>query len=177
VGLSLLQLDATEKVTFVEEDPAAVEAARANLEANGWARRGDVVRADVARLPPASADLVVCNPPYFAPGRGRLPKRPANARARSGDLGPFVQAARRLLGRRARACLVYPARELGALWVALAEAGLVPKRLRAVHANAKALARVVLVEACVGKPGGLLVEPPLIERGRSGYTREMRTLL
>jgi tRNA1Val (adenine37-N6)-methyltransferase len=177
VGLCLLSLDAAEHVVFVDVDEASCEAARNNLETNGWDERGEVLQADVARLSHAAVDLVVCNPPYVAPGRGRVPKRLATARARSGELAPFARATRRLLGRRARACFVYPAQELGALWLALTGAGLIPKRLRAVHTEANAPARVVLVEAGPGKPGGLSVEPPLIERNAGGYSSEMMLLL
>jgi tRNA1Val (adenine37-N6)-methyltransferase len=177
VGLSLLFFDRAEKVILVDIDRAATEAARANLVENGWTERGAVVHADVARLPRGAAELVVCNPPYVAPGRGRLPKHPATARARSGELASFTRAARALLGKRARACFVYPARELGALWVALHASGLVPKRLRAVHADAASPARIVLVEACAAKPGGLAVEPPLVERDAGGYTAEMRAIV
>jgi tRNA1Val (adenine37-N6)-methyltransferase len=177
VALCLLFFDAAEKVVLVESDEDAAEAARANLVSNGWGARGKVIQTDVAELARASADLVVCNPPYVAPGRGRPAKGSANARARSGDLCEFTRAARLVLGKRARACFVYPARELGALWAALEASGLVPKRLRAVHADAVSPARVVLVEACAAKPGGLFIEPPLIEREGEGYTAEMRDLL
>jgi tRNA1Val (adenine37-N6)-methyltransferase len=179
VGLSLLHWDAAERVVFVDVDGVASDASRTNLEANGWASRGQVVCADVRDLPEPSsaADLVVCNPPYVAPGRGRLPSRPEIARARSGDLAHFARAARRVLGRRARACFVYPSHELGALWSTLSEAGLVPKRLRAVHTDERTAARVVLIEAHPGKPGGLVISPPLFERDSKGYTREVGELL
>ena len=38
-------------------------------------------------------------------------------------------------------------------------------------------ARIVMVEACPGKPGGLLVLPPLFERDAKGYTPEVASLL
>jgi tRNA1(Val) A37 N6-methylase TrmN6 len=179
VALSLLFWDAAERVVLVEVDPVAGEAARANLEANGWASRGAVVSKDVRDLAEhiGGADLVVCNPPFVAPGHGRVPSRPERALARSGALAHFTAASRRALGRRARACFVYPAHDLGALWGALAEAGLVPKRLRAVHADEKTPARVLMVEACPGKPGGLVILPPLFERDANGYTREVARLL
>jgi tRNA1Val (adenine37-N6)-methyltransferase len=163
----------------VEVDPVAADAARTNLEANGWAGRGDVVSADVRDLARRveAADLVVCNPPFVSPGHGRLPTRPERALARCGELAHFTAASRRVLGRRARACFVYPAHDLGALWSSLAGAGLVPKRLRAVHADEKTPARVVLVEACPGKPGGLAILPPLVERDEGGYTLEVKDLL
>jgi tRNA1Val (adenine37-N6)-methyltransferase len=177
VGLSLLHFDATERVVLVEIDPVASDAARRNLEANGWEGRGMVVSCDARHIPTTGADLVVCNPPYVAPGRGRLPSRPEIARARSGELSLFARAARGAIGRRARVCFVYPARELTSLWNALRDTGLEPKRLRAVHADRHVAARVVLVEARPGKSGGLAIEPPLVERDPGGYTAELRTLL
>jgi tRNA1Val (adenine37-N6)-methyltransferase len=152
--------------------------ARRNLDANGWTGRGEVVRGDVcdvARSRRGEANLVVCNPPYIAPGRGRVPA--AEARARCGDLGIFVEAARQLAGRAARVCFVYPASELRSLMETLAAEGLHCKRMRFVHASPATAARVVLVEAKAGKPGGLHVLPPLVERSARGYTPEMETLL
>jgi tRNA1Val (adenine37-N6)-methyltransferase len=179
VALSLLQFDAAERVVMVEIDETPSEAARTNLFANGWAERGEVVQTDVRDLEPGAyrADLVVCNPPYVAPGRGRVSESGARARARNGDLGVFVRAARNVLGRRARACFVYPAHELGALWCALTAAGLEPKRLRTVHATDSSPARVVLVEARPAKPGGLVLEAPLVERSGGHYSSEVLAML
>ncbi len=177
VGLSLLRLGAAGRVVFVEVDEGAAAIAERNLEANGWADRGEVVHADVsevARSRRGEASLVVCNPPYVAPGRGCV--APSQARARSGDVGAFVAAARQVAGRKARVCFVYPAQELGALLGTMAEAGLHAKRMRMVHATATAPARVVLVEARAGRAGGLLVGPPFVERDDGGYTEEMKAV-
>ena len=178
VGLGLLHLGAAEHVTFVEIDPALGALAQGNLEANGWSDRGRVVVADVARAGAAgSADLVVCNPPYVAPGRGRAPS-PARARARAGPLDAFLDAARRLAGRRARVCFVYPANESTTLLESLRRRGLEPKRLRAVHGRPSDQARVVLVECAAGRPGGLAIEPPLVETEPSGRpSDEIATLV
>lgn len=171
VGLSLLHLGAAERVTMVEVDGALAKLAQANACANGWESRIDVVHADVGdtdSLPMGAADLVVCNPPYVTPGRGRAPA-PARARARSGPLDVFLDAARRLAGRRARVCFVYPAIEATTLLTELRKRGLEPKRLRAVHGAPRRnvdRARVVLVEAVAGKPGGLVIEPPYFETPR-----------
>ncbi len=165
VGLTLLHLDAAEHVTLLEIDPALAKLARENAKANGWSERIHVVRADVtdvAAVPPGAADLVVCNPPYIEPGRGRAPAA-ASARARSGPLAVFLDAARRLAGRRARICLIYPAIEATTLLLELRARGLEPKRLRAVHGRAEDQARVVLVESAAGRPGGLVIEAPLVE--------------
>jgi tRNA1Val (adenine37-N6)-methyltransferase len=171
VGLSLLHLGAAEHVTMIEVDGALAKLARANARANGWESRIEVVHADVGdadRVPAGAADLVVCNPPYITPGRGRAPA-PPRARARSGPLDVFLDAARRLAGRRARVCFVYPAIEATTLLTELRARGLEPKRLRAVHGAPRKnvdRARVVLVEAVAGKPGGLVIEPPLFETKR-----------
>jgi tRNA1Val (adenine37-N6)-methyltransferase len=178
VGLSLLRLGAAKRVVFVEIDESPAAMARRNLDANGWTERGEVLRGDVrdvARSRQGEASLVVCNPPYVAPGRGRV--SPAQARARCGELSTFVEAARQVAGRKARVCFVYPAQELGALLSTLAAEGLHAKRLRFVHGTPEAPARVALVEAQAARAGGLQVLPPLVERGARGYTPEMQALL
>ena len=178
VGLTLLRLGAARHVVFVEIDDVTSAMARRNLEANGWADSGEVVRGDVrdiARLRRGEAQLVVCNPPYTAPGHGRVSA--VEDTARCGDLGAFVRAARQLAGRRARVCFVYRAHESAALLATLAAEGLHGKRMRFVHGTQQAPARIVLVEAHAGRPGGLFVLPPLIEREAGEYTPEMEDLL
>lgn len=178
VGLALLRFGAARQVVLVEIDEQPAAMARRNLDVNGWADRGEVVRGDVrdvARSRRGEASLVVCNPPYSSPGRGQV--RPAEATARCGELGGFVHAARQVAGKRARVCFVYRAQELGALLATFADEGLHAKRMRFVHGTADAPARVVLVEALAGRPGGLAVLPPLVERDAHGYTAEMESLL
>jgi tRNA1Val (adenine37-N6)-methyltransferase len=178
VGLALLRFGAAKRVVFVEIDEQPAAMARRNLDANGWSELGEVVRGDVsavARSRRGEATLVVCNPPYTTPGRGQV--RVSEARARCGDLEAFVHAARQVAGKRARVCFVYRAQELGTLLASLAKEGLHAKRMRFVHSTRSAQARVVLVEARAGRPGGLYVMPALVEREESGYTREMESLL
>jgi tRNA1(Val) A37 N6-methylase TrmN6 len=178
VGLALLRLGSARRVVFVEVHEPAATMAQCNLDANGWTERGEVLRADVrevGRARAGAATLIVCNPPYLSPGRGRV--SPSQAHARIGKLVDFVKAARQLAGRRARACFIYPAQELATLLSTLADRGLHPKRLRLVHATPEAPARVALVEGVAGRAGGLVAIPPLVERAAHGYTPEMRALL
>lgn len=166
VGLSLVHFNATEHVTMVEIDAFLAGLANLNRAKNNWQERISVICADVSDLSSAaagSADLVVCNPPYIVEGRGRPPSA-ARARARSGSLAIFLDFARHLAGRRARVCFVYPASETTTLLMEFRQRGLEPKRLRPVHSHAQSVrARVVLVEATAGKPGGLHVEPPIFD--------------
>lgn len=178
IGLALAKFGLAEQVHLVENDPMLAGLAEAN------ARRNEVLSAtvhplDVAKLPTrygGEASLVVCNPPYGMVGRGR-PARDTRKSARAGDLGPFVRAARALLGHRGRVCFVYPANSLLHLFETLAKAGLAVKSVRAVHATRETRARILLVEAKAAKPGGTEVLPPLFERECGTYTKEMQNML
>jgi tRNA1Val (adenine37-N6)-methyltransferase len=178
VGLCLLYRDRATKVILLDRDAALCRLAIKNLDANGWQDRGQAHVADVTRVaavPERAADLVVCNPPYVVPGRGRVPAIAPGARM--GDLDGFIVAARHALAARGRACFIYPAVELITLAGALRQRGLEPKRLRMVHADAGQPARVALVEAAPGKPGGLIVEPPLFERDGPRPSQALEALL
>lgn len=177
VGLSLLHLGAAERVTMVEIDAGLARLAEVNAAENGWTERALVQNADVRALPPElGADLIVCNPPYVPPGRGRPPREAVRA-AKYGELAVFVDAARAAAGRRARVAFVYPANEATTLLTELRRVGLEPKRLRAVHGRAEDAARVVLVEAVPGKPGGLAIEPPFVETEGGRRSAELAALL
>jgi tRNA1Val (adenine37-N6)-methyltransferase len=108
VGLSLLHAGRAERLTLVDIDSDLIALAARNIEENGLVHRAEIIHADVTKLRGPSADLVVCNPPYVEPGRGRAPSASV-ARAKQGSLAAFLDCARRVMGRRARACFVYPA--------------------------------------------------------------------
>lgn len=172
IGLALAHVSATARVVLVEKDPELAELARANLADNtlsGEVETRDLERHGLPRALAQRAELVVCNPPFY-PAAAGTPSTRALA-ARNGELSPFVRAARlALAGPRARAVFCYPAAALAELLASAREASLVPKRLRLVHARADATARLALVELRVAKPGGLVIEPPLVE-WQSGRTR------
>jgi tRNA1Val (adenine37-N6)-methyltransferase len=159
-------------VALVELQPALATMAAENLADNGLASRGQVHVGDlaeglgrVAAELVGRADLVVANPPYVAEQRdgGRAAHNPSRAIARTGALAPFLDAASAALGVRGRACFVYPAASLTELLDGLRARRLEPKRLRLVHGRVGRPARVALVEACRGRPGGLVIESPLVE--------------
>jgi tRNA1Val (adenine37-N6)-methyltransferase len=172
VSLLLQHHGSAQSLVLVERERSLAELARQNLERAG--ADAQVLTRDLALegLPPeltGSIDLVVSNPPYFVEGQHRGAKNAAQRRARLGGLEPFVDgAARALDGPRGRAVFVYPARSLTELLTRAHTVGLVPKRLRLVHAFLDRPARVALVELRKAQPGGLVVEPPLIEWERPG---------
>jgi tRNA1Val (adenine37-N6)-methyltransferase len=168
------------KLVLIEKDAELAELARENLERAG--ANGEVISRDLALGLPAELvgrlDLVVCNPPYFVEGEHRAAKANGRRAARQGGLEPFLaSAARALNGSRGRAVFVYPARSLTELLTQARETGLVPKRLRLVHPFVERPARVALVELRNARPGGLVVEPPLVEWERPGRaSRELASI-
>jgi tRNA1(Val) A37 N6-methylase TrmN6 len=182
VALSLLYLGGAKKVALVEREAPLLRLARRNLTRNAWEDRAEVFEGDVSH-PLASfapdlvhaAELVVSNPPYTSPGRDGRPPQGAAARARAssrhGELRPFLRSAAEALGRRSRACFVYPANDLVDFLAFAREVKLEPKRLRFVHGREDRPARVALIELAFGRPGGLSVAPALVEtdgQGRKG---------
>jgi tRNA1Val (adenine37-N6)-methyltransferase len=162
----MLRAGTAAHVTFVEIDDEAAQCCSQNLTENRIETQSRLLASDVMRVAEenrGAADLVVCNPPYVPLGAGRTPPEPRRAKARQGDLAHFISAARLLLGKRARACFVYPAHNLTGILALFRDAGLEPKRLRAVHAKQNAPARIVMIEAQAAKAGGLVIDAPLIE--------------
>lgn len=165
IGLSMLARGIARQAVLIERDEATAKLLRDNVERNGLSDRARVITSDVlvaSRAHRGEASVVVCNPPYVRPGAGRAPGANKSA-ARMGEVTPFVAATRAILGKRGRACFVYPANDFARLLADFQAHGLQPKRARFVHPAPNERARVVLVEVLAGKPGGLVVEAPLVE--------------
>jgi tRNA1Val (adenine37-N6)-methyltransferase len=177
LGLLALTRGIARQAMLVEADPQLVTLAAENLLRGGF--QGQAVQLDLTRqkLRGPAAPLVLCNPPYFPPHSHRPARSVAKASARSGDVAPFLVAASAILARKTgRALFSYPAQQLPEFLAAAAGAALVAKRLRFVHARAEHAARLALVELRVARPGGLVVEPPLVEwlgRARSPELEEL----
>ncbi len=185
VALSLAVLNGGVEVLGVELQEAMVERAERGSVLNRVESRMRTVRGDVrevpGKFPAAGFDVAVCNPPYRAPGSGRVNPDPERLRARhevEGKLADFVRAGAHLLRHRGRMCLVYPSERTVDLWSAMRRHHLEPRRARFVHSFAGAASSLVLVEGVKGARTGLTVQPPLvIYQGEDQYTEEMAGLL
>jgi tRNA1(Val) A37 N6-methylase TrmN6 len=167
VSLGLLHHRRAQRVLAIESHPPTAELLRRNLEDNFGAARARVELGAVdvvARSYRGAAGLVVANPPYYERASSTEGRDLEAERALRADdpLGPFVRAARTLLGRAGRACFVFPSRSLETLLAALDRKDLHAKRLAFVHPRVDEPANRVLVECAVGRPGGLVVEAPWI---------------
>jgi tRNA1Val (adenine37-N6)-methyltransferase len=177
LGLLALALGLARHVVLIEADPKLAQLARENLALGGFS--GEVREHDLARarLGETGVPLVLCNPPYYPTHSHRPAQTPAKASARSGDVAPFLRAAGAVLARKTgRALFSYPASLLPELLAEAQACQLVAKRLRLVHAREGEPARLVLVELRAARPGGLVVEPPLIEWSGKRRTPELARL-
>ena len=159
----------------VDREERAMTLARRCAQENGLADRATFETLDLrdlrGRLPAGGFDLVVSNPPYFPPSRGLSPADPARRQARTEDtlsLPELCQAAAYLLRWGGGFCLVHRPERLADLLTALREAGLEPKRLRAVESRPGAAPSLLLLEARRGGKPGLSWEAPLRLTDASG---------
>ncbi|OBU25276.1 tRNA1(Val) (adenine(37)-N6)-methyltransferase [Photobacterium kishitanii] len=88
-GSGLLALMAAQRtqattITAIELDSTAATAATANFESSPWRPRLQCVEDDITnwyqRIPPASINGIICNPPYFNAGQQAQQQHRATAR-------------------------------------------------------------------------------------------------
>lgn len=173
LGLLLLQRQRALAVTGLDIQPEAVRlgklaAAENRMEDRLFFRLEDLRE---TALPAESFDLAVCNPPYFPPSAGPLPKGEARRTARTEEactLEDVCRAAGRLLRWGGAFCLVHKPERLTDLLCALRGEGLEPKRLRLVSLRPERAPSLLLLEARRGGKPGLAVEKPLILENPDG---------
>jgi Predicted O-methyltransferase len=126
-------------------------------------------------------DVVVCNPPYFALGTGKLSAKVKVRAARhemSCTIADIAASAKRNLKQGGRFFISYrPNRLVDAISAFRAER-LEPKRLRFVRQTPQGEPWLVLVEARFDAGIGLEVAPDLVvETAAGGYTEEMANIV
>lgn len=175
LGLLLLQRQPDLHVTGLDLQPAAVALAEQTAAENGLTDRLRFLCADLRQVrqqfPTGSFDLVVCNPPYYPSGSGRVSAAPARRTARAeteATLSDVCAAAAFLLRWGGKFCLVHKPERLADVVCALREHGLEPKRLRLVHPRCGEAPSLLLAEGRRGGKPGLTVEPPLILQTDTG---------
>lgn len=184
LGLLLLGRQPDLTVTGLEIDARAHAAALHNIRRNGLEGRLSSVLGDIGAVsqlfPSGSFDLVVSNPPYFPPGRGRSCPEGPRKTARQGEdcsLETVYAAAAWLLPTGGRFCLCARAEDLTELLFLGRIYGLEPKRLQFLRHRAGAPRKVLLLECRRGGGKGLRLEPDLILYGEDGSpTAEARRI-
>lgn len=180
IPLLLARREPSATITGVEFLDCMARIAERNVRANDLSDRIEIVEDDVIRLKArfavSSFDLVVANPPYRKPDTGKISPRAGRDGARhetTATLADFLSAAKYLVKESGRICFIYHTCRLTELMAQAALQKLAVLRLRMVHGNTAAPARMFLVELMKGRTGELRVEPPLMVReADGGYSAE-----
>lgn len=180
IPLLLARREPSATITGVEFLDCMARIAERNVRDNNLSDRIEIVQDDVIRLKArfavSSFDLVVANPPYRKPDTGKISPRAGRDGARhetTATLADFLSAAKYLVKESGRICFIYHTCRLTELMAQAALQKLAVLRLRMVHGNTAAPARIFLVELMKGRTGELRVEPPLMVReADGGYSAE-----
>lgn len=174
-------------VTEVELQPRLADMAKRSVQLNNLEERYTVINADVKNVfdfvKKDAFDIVTCNPPYFKslPSSQKNPNRYL-ALARHEltiDLPTVTEQMSGLLKMNGKGYLVHRPERLAEILRELETHRLTAKRLRFVYPKSGKPANMVLIETIKdGRPGGLIVEPPLIVGDEFGnYTPEVEAML
>lgn len=141
-----------------------------NALTNSFQEKMNVRQGDLRTIrnffPAGGFSTVVCNPPFYTPGRGRTSTNTEALIARHQiecTLDETLSAAAYAVKNKGKLFLIYPAELLAVLSVALGEQGFAVKRIQFIHSYPEkgGSARLLLVEAIRNGGEGLRVEEPL----------------
>jgi len=135
-----------------------------------WAQRVDV----------EPFDLIVSNPPYRKINSGRTNPDTGKAIARHElklNLPSMLDKAQPILKKGGHITLAYPPIRLQETLGELESRELLPSRIRFIHGNQNAEAKIFLIDAIKEKKSDLIVDSPLYVYNKDGsYTKEMQEI-
>lgn len=157
------------KITGLELQQGAVELFSRSIEHNNL-QNVTAIQGDLKNIrnyfSHGSMDYVVCNPPYFKSGSGKVKALDAHALARmdgEATIEDIAVATSYVLKSGGKCAMVFRPERLITLISAMQRVRLVPKRIRFVHQTAEKTPSAVLIECRKGgSADGLIVEKPLI---------------
>ncbi|MBI4746177.1 MAG: methyltransferase [Deltaproteobacteria bacterium] len=151
-------------VVGVELQDTLFELAKRNVDLSSLSDRVEIVKGDMKglkeRFEAGRFDLVVCNPPYYPIGKGRIGPNLERTVARheaAVTLADIIGASEYLLRDGGRVAVVYPADRYNEVISVMRRLKIGPLRAKEVHTK---VVEVVLVEGKKGYAGELLLEPP-----------------
>lgn len=173
--------------TQVELQPRLADMAKRSVALNQLEQRYTVLNLDIkdifTNLTKDSADIVVCNPPYFTdlPNSKKNPNQYlAIARHElTINLGGVLTAMSGLLKMNGRGYLVHRPDRLAEILQQATKYRLMPKRIRFIYPKPDREANMVLIEFIKdGRPGGIRIVPPLVvSTDENEYTQEAQAML
>lgn len=170
IGLVIgyLHRDRQVNITGIEMQPELVTLARDNIAANGFTDEFTVKQGNVSDIKssilPESFSLVTLNPPFYAPGSGRVSLNQEAMAARHQDsqgLDGFIRAAAYGVKNRGKIAVVYPADQTAELLSCFYNYRIAPKEIRFVYSYPESdQASLVLLEGIKNGGRGLKVRAP-----------------
>lgn len=168
-----------------ELQPGLAALCRENVLTNSYQEKMNVRQGDLRTIrnffPAGSFSTVVCNPPFYTPGRGRTSSNPEALVARHQiecSFDEILSAAAYVVKNKGKLFLIYPAEFLTLLSVALVEQGFAVKRIQFIYSYPEkgGSAKLLLVEAIRNGGEGLRVEEPLYiyEKKDGEYSRVLQ---
>ena len=159
----------TTNIIGIELQPEMAERSKRSISYNNLSECIRIIQADIreikAALPPASAGLVICNPPFWKKGEGHISRHPGEAIARHElevDFNDICVAAAYLLKDGGHFCVIQRAERLTEVVAAMTASRLQASRIRTVHSFAGEEAALILVEGKKKSRGGIRILSPLI---------------
>jgi tRNA1(Val) A37 N6-methylase TrmN6 len=159
LGMLLCARDRACRVTGIELDESAHQAALQNIERNGLSLRLSSICADLRTMPLPAGSFSVClsNPPYFSGGE-RHSRTPDARREDTCAPKELFAAASRALRFGGDFFLVHKPEKLAQLCHEASAAGLEPKRLRLVRHRPGAPVSLILLSCRKGAKPGLQID-------------------
>jgi tRNA1Val (adenine37-N6)-methyltransferase len=182
IPLLMFFREPTLKITGIEIQNAAADNAEQNVTNNKMDIK--IVQDDflqwAQRLEFEQFDLIVSNPPYRKINSGRTNPDPGKAIARHElklNLPSMLDKIRPILKKGGHTTLAYPSIRLQETLRELESRELFPSRIRFIHGNQSAEAKIFLVDAVKEKKNDLIVDSPLYVYNKDGsYSKEMQDI-
>ncbi len=169
IPLLLTYLSPTAKITGIEIQAQMVERARRSAEINHLTARVEFINQDIKELKTeytgGYADLVVCNPPFYKKGEGKISQNSEEAIARhevAVSMPHIISGAKHLLSDRGKVVLIQRAERLFEITDLLIANSINPTRMRLVHSRIDSDAKLVLIEGQKNSQTKLKILSPLI---------------
>jgi tRNA1(Val) A37 N6-methylase TrmN6 len=179
VGLMIAMRADAAAIVFVEQNPTLVELCRRNIERNGLRDRARVIEADIlaparerrrSGLLPASADVVVTNPPFLDAGRSRSSPDALRALAHQlpeGGLDRWIRVCADLLKPKGQLALIHRADRLSDCLRQL-EPDFGAIVVTMIHPRSHEPASRIVITAFKGSRAPLSIAPPFALHGDDG---------
>lgn len=156
------------EIIGVEIQSSLAGFAKDNIMANNMSDDIKIINSDIKKIKkyikPASADMVISNPPYTKQNSGRINPDSERAIARHEikiTLAELVEIAAELLKDNGKFVIVYPKKRLSEVLSVMVSNGIEPELLRLVHTKRNVAPKLFLLSGEKKGVKELVVAPPL----------------